>query len=743
MTVRRTVVGLVCALALGLRAGPGHGAELMPSQAERDAPLDISADSFSAVRDGWVTASGNVRVRQGDTQVTADQMRVNQATGEIVAEGGVILIRQGQAATRTERLVYNYKTGEGLTPKIDLQIGSYSNGVFRVVAEAARRRPDGSYQMQETVVTTCTNALGHLHYHVRGREADMRPDDYVALSGVTPYFMGVPFFYFPYWRRELDEHYGWRFEPGYDSDWGAFLLSTYKFQLIDFGGAFKDSLDSRTHFDYRTERGGAVGQDLAWHFGPPDAGHKGFVSAYYLADDKPMDEDWDRDPKRDLVEDSRYRFTFRHDSAFSPRDFLALRTSFLSDSYLLEDFYEEEYEDLVQPDSFAAYAHAGDGYSFGLAAYQRANEFYNSINRLPEAWFDVYRTDLGGSRLYYESQTRGGGLEREFADYGHPSNTVAEAYDTLRFDTRHAVYLPGSLLGFLSVMPRAAYRGTYYGDTFQDLMGAPGVTNGVTMPRVDDGAGLRNLFELGAEASFKAYGLYGDPDDRFRHVVEPYLNYTFVPEPDLRPWQLMQFDDVDTLDKRHDIRFGTRHQIQRRAGDAIHVLLDADIYGIYDIEDAQDESGLSTIGLRSRFRPVDGIRFQLDGTYDVDRSEINEVNTWITLWNNEIWEAAGEMFYRPDSSTLFAGSLTFSLSDHWTVNVYSRYEAETSRLEEQSGYIQYNLDCISFRLRGSFYPGFTRDDGTEREDKYRIAFYAWLRAFPSPPRERLRGTRDI
>jgi len=97
MTVRRTVVGLVCALALGLRAGPGHGAELMPSQAERDAPLDISADSFSAVRDGWVTASGNVRVRQGDTQVTADQMRVNQATGEIVAEGGVILIRQGQA----------------------------------------------------------------------------------------------------------------------------------------------------------------------------------------------------------------------------------------------------------------------------------------------------------------------------------------------------------------------------------------------------------------------------------------------------------------------------------------------------------------------------------------------------------------------------------------------------------------------------------------------------------------------
>ena len=743
MTVRRAVVGLVCILALGLWAARGHGAGLVPSRAEREAPVDIQADNFSAAREGWVTATGNVTVRQGDTQITADRIRVNKDTGDIVAEGNVILIRQGQAATRTDRLVYNFKTGEGLTPRIDLQMGTYSNGAFRVIAEEAKRRPDGSYAMHETIVTTCTNPVGRLHYHVRGRKAEMRPDDYVALSGVTPYFMGVPFFYLPYWRRELDEHYGWRFEPGYESDWGAFLLATYKRQLIDFGGEFKDSLDSRTHIDYRTERGFALGQDLAWHFGPPDAGHKGFVSIYYIADDKPMDEDWDRDPRRDIVEDSRYRFTFRHDSTLSPRDFLTLRTSYLSDSYLLEDFYEDEYRELVQPDSFAAYTHTGDGYSFGLGAYHRANEFYDTVNRLPEAWFDVYRTDILDSPVYYESQSRGGWLQREFADYDQPSNTVAEAYDTLRLDTRQAVYLPSTVLNFISFVPRAAYRGTYYGDTFEDMMDSPGVTNGAAMPLVDDGAALRSMFELGAEASFKAYGLYGDVDDRFRHVVEPYLNYTFVPEPNLRPWQLMQFDSVDKLDKRHDVRFGTRHQVQRRVGDAIRVLLDADIYGIYDIEDANDESGLRTIGLKSRFRPVDGIRFQLDGAYDVEEEDIDEINTWVTLWNNELWEAAGQMLYRPEDSTLFAGSLTFALSEKWSFNIYSRYEAETSRLEEQSGYIQYNLDCISFRLRGSYYPGFTRDDGSVREDKYRIAFYAWLRAFPTPPRERMRGIRDI
>ena len=734
----KTFLPLLAALVmLAWRAVGVPNPMAVPTKAELQAPIDIQADTFSAVREGWVEASGHVMVRQGDTQVTADRIRVNRQTGDIVAEGNVILIRRGQAATRTERLVYNYKTGEGLTPKVDMQVGPY-----RVFAKDVRRLPDETFRLGSTLVTTCTNAPGSLHYFIHGRAASMRPEEYVSVSGVSPHFMGVPFFYFPHWRREFDEHYGWRFEPGFESDWGAFLLSTYKFKLIDFGWAFNDGLDAMTHLDYRTERGGAFGQDLAWHFGEPSAGHQGLVSAYYLADDKPMDVDWDRDPRRDVVEDSRYRLTLRHDSHFTDRDLLTLRTSFLSDSYLLEDFYETEYRDLRQPDSYAIYTHVGDGYVLGLGAFQRMNDFYESVNRLPDAWFDVFRTEIGRSGIYYESQNRGGWLEHEFADYGLATNTVKEAYDTLRFDTRQALYIPNTLFGFLSVVPRGVYRGTYYGDTF-DVVSSVETNDTTVRTLADGGAGLRNLFELGVESSFKAYGLYENESGRFRHVVEPYINYTFIPEPNLRPWQLMQFDNVDELDKEHSVRFGTRHQIQRRVEDDIRVLLDADLYGIYDIEDANDESQFRLVGLKSRFRPTDGIRFQVDAAYDVEASEVSLVNAWITLWNNELWEAAGEMFYRPDDSTLFAGSLTFSLSEHWTLNVYSRYEAETSRLEEQSGYIQYNLDCISFRLRGSVYPGFTRDDGTEREMKYKIGFYAWLRAYPTAPRERMPGNRDI
>ncbi len=732
--------GLVCAALL--RADDKLPGRLRPSPAEAREAVDIVAEHFAADEaTGWVTARGNVVVRHGDTELRADRVQLNTVSGEVIAEGHVLLVRLGQGATSGERLAYNYKTGEGLTSAMDLR-----TGLYRVRAEESRRRADGTIDLKGVSVTTCTNQPGRWHYHVRGRTATLRPDDYVAVQGATPVFMGLPFFYLPWWRKDLDRHYGWRFVPGYESDWGAFLLSTYKFRLIDLGDG--DRVESRTHLDYRTERGPAIGEDLVWQAGPPGERSEGFVSVYYLDDDRPMDADYDRDPMRDLVEEDRYRFTVRHDAFLSPRDRLLVRASYLSDSYLLEDFYHEEYRRLVQPDNFATYTHVGDDHVAGLGVYRRLNKFYDSVNRLPDAWFDVLRTEIGDSPVYYESQSRGGWIERAFADYDNPSNMPAADYDTMRFDTRHAFYLPQTLFGFLNVVPRAAYRGTYYDDSRRqetrtlaaDAGGRP-VTETVD---VADGASFRSLFELGLESSFKAYGLFEDNASRYRHVVEPYVNYTFMPRPNLRPRETYHFDAIDTLDKTHQARFGTRQQIQRKTGERVRTPLDADIYGIYAFETAEagDDAGLRIIGLDSIFRPADNIRLQVDAEYDVDESEMDFVNTWLSLWHGDLWEASGEFFYRPDECTLFSGGLTYALSDAWSCNLNGRYEAETSRLEEVGGYLQYCLDCLAFRLRGCFLPGFTRDDGSERKDEYRISFYVWLRAFPPSRIERTYLDRD-
>ena len=705
----------------------------------KDAPVDVQADSFQSLGNGWVSASGNVLIRQNDAQVTADSVRINRETGEVIAEGNVILVREGQIATRSDRISYNFRTGEGLSPKLDVVSDS-----FHVMAGPSERDSYGFFHMTDAIITTCTNDASHLHYAVTAKNGEFKPGEYVQLHGAKVRFFDVPVFYYPLFRRSLVDHFGWRFQPGYETDWGAYLLATYKMRLIDFGGDTHDAIDSHTHFDYRTERGWAIGEDVSWNFGTLyDRGSQGYVSGYYLKDDDPMNEDYDRYADRDIAEDSRYRVKLRHDSYFSPADYLTVRTTYYSDSYVMQDFFEDEFKEYLKPESYASYTHNGQALSFGATANHRLNKFYQHVNRLPELWLDTTLLELGQSGIYYESSTSGGFLEYEYADYD-TTNAVPDSYDTLRVDSRHQLSMPLKL-DFVSLVPRVAWRGTYYSETrerFDEEYTGDDGTNTTRTAYRDAGAGLRSLFEIGAEASFRAYGFYNGQDGTlFRHVVEPYANWTLIPEPSLRPWELYQFDSVDRLDKSHTVRLGVRQLVERKdATGSIGKIFDLDLYAIYCFEDANDESGMQYYGADCVWNVSEDIKLDADALYDAFEDDFDHIDVWLSLWQGDRWEAAGECYFIPDDTTLLRGDIRCNLSDKWAVGFYTRYDAEVSRCEQISGYLQYSLDCISFRFRTGYEPSYTRDDGTEREAKLKMSFNAWLRAFtPSRYERRLRS----
>ncbi len=209
-----------------------------------------------------------------------------------------------------------------------------------------------------------------------------------------------------------------------------------------------------------------------------------------------------------------------------------------------------------------------------------------------------------------------------------------------------------------------------------------------------------------------------------------------MPEPNVRPFELYKFDNIDSLDKANNVRFGLRQYLQRKVEDTTVDRIYADIYAIYDIEDAEDESGLRKVGFDGEFRPTNSIFLDVDAIYDAQESEIDYADLWLTLWQGDSWEVSGEFYYRPDECAQYSGAIAVNFTEHWGAKVYVRYDSELARLEQIAGHIQYNLDCISFRLHGRFEPAFTRDDGTEREAKIRVSFYTWLRAFPEKRYER-------
>ncbi len=720
----------------GLVFGPGSGARAIePFRADTgDEQLETTATRLNYDREqGVVEAVGNVIMRRGDTELRADYVRVDVNTEEAQAFGDVVLTR-GDRVWNGPRLDYNFKTGASSATDMTLE-----SPPFYLRAERSERTPEGTYILHKAWVSTCNPDTEPVDFHVSARRLELVPDEYLKARGAIWWFGPVPAMYMPYWYRDLDDDFGFEFRPGYSSRWGGYLLSAYRYRI-------NPGLTGRTHLDYRSERGVGTGQDFKWNTGGDR--HVGELRAYYADDQEPLQDD-DILAGKDITSD-RYRIKYTDQFVLSPRDMVLLRGQYLSDIDMLEDFFKREHRQERQPDNYATYIHRGDQYSVSLLARSRLNDFYDSVNRLPEATLDVYQQQIGESAFYYESKTAAAYLERTFAD-----GSSSADYDSGRFDTLHTIYRPDKHFGFLTLVPRVGARMTHYTATpgrpiFAPVEVAPvptllvdanGVTNTLFTPSgtvtnvqvgVEGGGGeTRALIELGFETSYKAYGMYETLYGPRRHIVEPFANYTLVPEPNVTPDELYQFDEVDRLDEAHNVRLGVRNKWQEKRENGAYDLVNLELSTLMRFhKENEDLSTFQNLFWDLKMRPVDGVLFQSDGAWDLPESEMERYSLWLRMVGFETVKTSLEYRYRRDRSSLVSGDVTLFPKGRLQFNAFGRYEGEESRLEEIGGYVQKEFTCLVARLGTAFQPGFTRTDGTREDDEYEFRFEFWLTAFP-------------
>ncbi len=690
-----------------------------------DVPIEVDADVLDYDRENErITASGNVHIVSGSDHLRADRVLVHVATGDAYALGNVELIRAGQPI-RGDRLHYNFKTRISSLDRPEVEADP-----FKVIADNVTRAPDNTYILKKAKLTTCMYDHDHAHYHIRARRLTVVPNEYLVARHATWYFGKVPVFYVPYWKRRLHDEYGWTFYPGYRSRWGGYLLSSFFHRPAP-------GLRLEHHVDLYSERGVGLGEDVDWR----TEGGKGQLSLYFIDDNTPLGDTPPLDAEE--IDASRYRITLRHDQTFSDRTQLFVRNEYVSDIDFRRDFFENEFQQLRQPENYLALSHREDLFTLSGRVNYRVHDFYPSVNRLPEISLDWYRMQLGDTSFYYESQSSVAYLEREFAERDNQ-----DAFSSFRLDTEHTLYQPRRVAGWLNVVPRAGYRGTYYSasrdaQTTTEVTTTT-VTNELTLVEetrfetnqvttvTDGGARFRNAFEIGTEVSFKAFKRLPDSADGqpWRHVVEPYVNYSLRFEPTVLPDELYDFDAVDQLDELHTARLGIRNLLQTKWQGRSVEAADLNIFTTARLNATGDESVFRDIQLDSRFRPNKWVQIDMDGVYDLDASLLSEFNTRMRFDQEESWRFQFEHRYRDSTSNLLLADATFSPNTFWDLNVFGRYEFERSRLEEQGAYVQRNFDCMSVRLGGSFLPGFTRTDGTEQDDDYRVLLAFWLTAFP-------------
>ena len=729
MIKRLWMVAIVLVLAASVRAASNPFGMMGGGSPTSAIPVDVKAPNMDFLEGGKkMIASGGVTVTRGTEKLTAEIITFDKVTDMAMASNNVVFTKSNMV-WRGDSFTYNLKDGTWKTSDFSAKIDPF------VVSSDGATRVDDYYLLKNAIFTTCTNDPGDYHYSMRCKRMRVYPNDHFVARHMVVRFGGVPLIYLPYWYCSLgDRTVGTTVQGGYRGRMGAFLLTATKYWM-------SPTLQGITHLDYRTERGPAVGQEIGWL--SLDDKAKGRVYGYYI-NDQGVTKDFNEGDRGEVVDAQRYRLSFGHVQTFSPRDYLLSDFTYLSDPYVLEDFFEREFRNSFQPQNYAMMMHRGDNYSVSLSAYKRLNDFYEGVDRLPELAGDIQRVQIADSPFYYEGRNSLGFLQKLY-----PDGSGSEDYSSARFDTSHEFFYPTRHFGFLNLTPRTGWRGTYYSDTVQYSVLTQSVvtvtTNGTggststTSSNISNvatsmGSDLRSLLNIGLETSFRAFKVLNTEENMFgtglRHVVEPYTDYTYVPEPNIRPAGLYQFDEIDALDRRNDLRFGVRNRFQTKRNKQVSDIMDLDVYTTYSFEEANQEEPFSKIGVRTEFNLADWCQIYMDGNYDIYKSEINTFNTQ-ARFRQDSWRAVIEQRYLVDQSNLLITDLGFAPNKRWDFGIYDRMEFQTSRLEEQGLTLSRTYDCMVVTWGASYLPAYTRDDGSEREADYRFMFQLWFSAFPN------------
>lgn len=720
-------------------------------------PIDIRADSleFDNAKN-LLTASGHVRLQKGEELMRSDNAIVNLDSYDVLAEGNVQFER-GSDVWIGKKLRYNFRSQKG-----DFGVFSAYMEPFYVHAESSKRISEDEYLLKNAVLSTCEGE--HPSAYFRAQSVKIVPGRHVRAKHVVLYVGGVPVMYSPYWNQNIGDPNFISVVPGYNSRMYAFLLTTINNRL-------SKHFESKSHVDLRVRRGLAVGQDILWS---SSGNAKGLSTEKYAGgiDDQPWafgmrsakrfekaegeeEDKWSGDlityyaydlwPDEGKTHDypipaDRYRLRLTHNQNIDEQDYFMAQLNYLSDPYIIEQFFREEYKTDPEPDNYMVLGRRGQYYSASLLFRKRFNDYYTSVDRLPEATLDFTRQRIWESPVFYEGKHTAGYLSQQW----EKNVATNDNYSAFRFDTPNTLYYPTKNFGFLNIIPRVGWRGTAYSagadyytnvttTSFVDTNGATVTTSATNIFTRSGDARFRSMPSLGLETSFKAFKVWetypGTTINNIRHIAEPYANYSFAPKPNVLSNELYQFDDIDTLGKANEIKIGMRNKIQtqrfnklepssRRYG--VADLVNADIWTVYYVSPDDSQNVFSNINFDVRSTPIDGIELYLDGSFDQYESQFETFNTRLSLFDKTLWRYMVEHRYLDGGSSLLNNELTLSPFANWTYSIYLRYDFYDKHTEAYGVTITKTMECITSRV------GFEQ----QTDDDFTIWIQFWFTQFP-------------
>ncbi len=712
-----------------------------------DVPIEITADGETRFEGGVAVAEDNVAISYGDTSIFCDFAQYNPDTKDVLLRGNIRIFREDYIFNG-DRAVYNLETKA-------LRAADFAGAAepFYFGGENLSTIGAENYRVRSGLLTTDDAAVPSWHF--KAKSVRIYPDDRIIFSNVSLVLGKTSVFWWPYLFQSIDDDMAFSISPGYNEDWGLFALTSYRFPIAgDAAGTLR--------FDARSERGFALGLDIDFALGSDERSF-GELTTYITDDSDPQTSPNGR-TRTEEIDSERYRLSYQSQTYLTEDIYLITDINYLSDEFLLEDFFKQEFIIDPQPDNVVALTKWNENYTITAIGRAQLNDFQQTTERLPEIVLDIKRQNFFGTPIFYEGETGIARLQLSRADdvmvplsldttetmdgemMAAPMLTGLDLVpfidlETTRFDTFHQFTYPRTYGGWFSFIPRVGFRATYYSDTYNQDFEPTG------------GSDYRLVFNTGFESSFKLTKDYSDSIrsraiglDGIRHVFQPYTNFSLVadsgmgaeqvlqidrliPSTEIPPLDFPQFTSIDSIDNWSIWRFGMRNRIYTNRDGGKFLWFEIDTFMDINFENPYTDNTLSNLNNRLVFRPLPWLRFNLDSQLPLDSDGFTAINSQLNFMVTDYLDINIGQRYLSDSpffrdSNLFTYGGFWQLNENWGFSMQHRYEAEDSTLESQEYLLHRDLTSWIASLGAVI-----RDNGDNNTD-FGILLTFTLKDFP-------------
>ncbi|MBR7121250.1 MAG: LPS-assembly protein LptD [Lentisphaeria bacterium] len=738
--------------------------------------LNMDSHDFEAIGNitvfRWQNGSGTVSLEslaQLERRANVLIREVNSSVSVLGERSYTVSFAFQTDRISADRLTGNLKTGffEFINPVI-----RYATFVCK--AASGTRTSDGVITLKDGEISSCEFLESdNAHYSVAAGEirltpheakfyelkyADFDPGDrsILLINGFVKVY-GIPVLWLPVFFKPKDENPGIAgFQYGHSGDLGYYINLYRRINFSDAPG-----FTAKIHADWYEKRG--FGYGISGRVAAPESRTDFFAYSIYDTD---RYESADYDDFRLKVPHWRYDFRISNLSHITPRlDFRGV-FDYQSDPYFKRDFFRAEYNRDPLPATFAALEQQFDNFSLSAYSRFRMNDFYTAVERIPEVRLDIPRQEIFNTGIYYQGEAEMSYLRRKWIDFDYPPPagfSRLHDYDAARFDTTHFLYYPVTTQYF-TLVPRAGFRITAYSDSSktkvyeEDLQAMFSAAEPQSLGRYRfrnyDSRGdskVRFAMELGFELSTKLHNTWQDLRSEFfqldglRHIIQPYVNYTFIPKPTVDRKKLYFFDDVDRITKQNFFRLGMVNRLQTRSGNAVKDILYMENFWDLHLEKVDGISQIGNVGTLLSWNIFKGLSLNTEFLIDVSgdgetedtiRHGRNAGKTglavdWLNYWDINLayspaanWQFVfGYNYVRP-----YEMRSSYSMGSTLTqINAASYFQQYTSETDENF-YLRVNMPLTpDDRTFGSFLFTYDVQEGSIDEVSLAVMrqFHCW------------------